>query len=60
MKELLAPATLGGLRLQTRFIMAPMTRARANADGTPGSLLRLRQNFEKPTGATLKTALASG
>lgn len=38
MRELLSPATLGGLRLQNRVVMAPMTRARANADGTPGPL----------------------
>ena len=33
-----SPFTLGRVRLQNRFIMAPMTRARANADGTPGPL----------------------
>jgi len=29
---------LGRIQLQNRFVMAPMTRARANADGTPGQL----------------------
>ena len=33
-----SPFTLGRIRLQNRFVMAPMTRARANADGTPGPL----------------------
>lgn len=32
------PYTLGRVRLQNRFVMAPMTRARANTDGTPGAL----------------------
>jgi len=30
--------TLGRIKLQNRFVMAPMTRARANEDGTPGPL----------------------
>jgi len=33
-----SPFTLGHIRLQNRFVMAPMTRARANDDGTPGDL----------------------
>jgi 2,4-dienoyl-CoA reductase-like NADH-dependent reductase (Old Yellow Enzyme family) len=31
-----SPLMLGRIRLQNRLVMAPMTRARANADGTPG------------------------
>lgn len=31
-----SPFMLGRILLQNRFVMAPMTRARANADGTPG------------------------
>lgn len=32
------PFTLGRVELANRVVMAPMTRARANADGTPGAL----------------------
>ncbi|MBX5133367.1 alkene reductase [Rhizobium lentis] len=38
MTDIHSPFTLGKIRLQNRFVMAPMTRARANADGTPGIL----------------------
>jgi len=38
MTDIHSPFTLGRIRLQNRFVMAPMTRARANADGTPGPL----------------------
>ena len=38
MNPIFSPLTLGRVRLQNRIVMAPMTRARANADGTPGSL----------------------
>lgn len=38
MTNIYSPFTLGKLQLQNRFVMAPMTRARANADGTPGKL----------------------
>lgn len=38
MTDIYSPFTLGKIRLQNRFVMAPMTRARANADGTPGIL----------------------
>ena len=34
--DLLHPAELGDLKLANRIIMAPMTRSRAHADGTPG------------------------
>jgi N-ethylmaleimide reductase len=34
--KLLSPATLGPLALANRMWMAPMTRSRANPDGTPG------------------------
>ncbi|MGW0185872.1 alkene reductase [Streptomyces sp. NPDC003362] len=37
--DLLEPATLGGLRLPNRLVMAPMTRNRADADGTPTALM---------------------
>ena len=33
MTNIYSPFTLGKLQLQNRFVMAPMTRARANADG---------------------------
>lgn len=33
-----SPYQLGRITLQNRFVMAPMTRARANGDGTPGAL----------------------
>ena len=29
------PITLGGVELPNRFVMAPMTRSRADFDGTP-------------------------
>jgi 2,4-dienoyl-CoA reductase-like NADH-dependent reductase (Old Yellow Enzyme family) len=32
------PITLGGVELPNRFVMAPMTRSRADFDGTPGAL----------------------
>ncbi|WP_295520070.1 alkene reductase [uncultured Stenotrophomonas sp.] len=38
MTDIHSPLTLGHLHLSNRFVMAPMTRARANADGTPGPL----------------------
>ncbi|MGF7154313.1 alkene reductase [Novosphingobium gossypii] len=38
MTDIHSPFTLGRIELQNRFVMAPMTRARANADGTPGPL----------------------
>ncbi|MFF3429396.1 alkene reductase [Streptomyces sp. NPDC002602] len=37
--RLLEPARLGDLRLPNRLVMAPMTRNRAEADGTPGPLV---------------------
>lgn len=38
MKVLFSPVQLGRVQLQNRIVMAPMTRARANEDGTPGKL----------------------
>ena len=38
MTDLWSPITLGTMRLPHRLAMAPMTRSRANADGTPGDL----------------------
>ncbi|SDA37963.1 2,4-dienoyl-CoA reductase [Pseudomonas sp. NFACC15-1] len=38
MNHLLTPTTLGSASLRNRIVMAPMTRARANSDGTPGPL----------------------
>ncbi|QDE41301.1 alkene reductase [Luteibacter pinisoli] len=38
MTDIHSPFTLGTITLQNRFVMAPMTRARANEDGTPGAL----------------------
>ncbi|MEU9798543.1 alkene reductase [Streptomyces sp. NPDC051000] len=37
--RLFEPAPLGDLRLPNRLVMAPMTRNRAEADGTPGPLM---------------------
>jgi N-ethylmaleimide reductase len=36
--DIFSPYTLGRIELSNRLVMAPMTRARANADGTPGAL----------------------
>lgn len=38
MTDIHSPFTLGRVQLKNRLVMAPMTRARANADGTPGPL----------------------
>lgn len=38
MTDIYSPFKLGRVQLRNRFVMAPMTRARANADGTPGAL----------------------
>jgi len=38
MSDIFTPVTLGGIELQNRLVMAPMTRSRANADGTPSKL----------------------
>jgi len=38
LNALYSPFTLGRIQLQNRFVMAPMTRARAKEDGTPGPL----------------------
>ena len=35
MSKLFEPLQLGELRLANRIVMAPMTRNRAEADGTP-------------------------
>ncbi|MGW2491126.1 alkene reductase [Streptomyces sp. NPDC001606] len=37
--DLLAPARLGALELSNRLVMAPLTRNRAEADGTPTDLM---------------------
>jgi len=39
-KHLFEPVTLGDLRLANRIVMAPMTRNRAEADGTPNDVMR--------------------
>ncbi|HPP82787.1 MAG TPA: alkene reductase [Rubrivivax sp.] len=38
--KLMQPLRLGELRLANRVVMAPMTRNRADADGTPNDLMR--------------------
>ena len=38
MTALWNPITVGGVKLPHRFVMAPMTRGRAEPDGTPGDL----------------------
>ncbi|MFJ8015248.1 alkene reductase [Streptomyces sp. NPDC096339] len=37
--RLFEPTRLGGLELPSRLVMAPLTRNRAGADGTPGELM---------------------
>ena len=37
--SLLEPATLGSLPLRNRLLMAPLTRTRADSDGTPNALM---------------------
>jgi 2,4-dienoyl-CoA reductase-like NADH-dependent reductase (Old Yellow Enzyme family) len=38
MKQTFMPARVGRYTLPNRLVMAPMTRSRARADGTPGEL----------------------
>ena len=38
-QQLFTPVTLGDLQLANRIVMAPMTRNRAEADGTPNALM---------------------
>lgn len=38
-QQLFTPTTLGELQLANRIVMAPMTRNRAEADGTPNALM---------------------
>lgn len=38
MTDIWQPITLGNTEFPNRFVMAPMTRSRANPDGTPGPL----------------------
>ena len=38
-QQLFTPTTLGDLQLANRIVMAPMTRNRADADGTPNALM---------------------
>ncbi|GLZ76740.1 alkene reductase [Actinorhabdospora filicis] len=39
MSRLFTPAEIGGLALPNRLVMAPLTRTRADADGTPNALM---------------------
>lgn len=39
LEQLLSPYTLAGASLRNRFVMAPMTRNRATADGVPTALM---------------------
>ncbi len=39
MSDLFLPVTLGSLHLANRIVMAPLTRSRAHADGTPTPLM---------------------
>ncbi|QKN79830.1 alkene reductase [Scandinavium goeteborgense] len=41
MTNIFTPVTLGRFTLKNRLVMAPMTRSRANIDGTPGELAAL-------------------
>jgi N-ethylmaleimide reductase len=38
MTQIFNPTALGGVEIKNRLVMAPMTRSRAQADGTPGDL----------------------
>ena len=40
MTDLFSPTSLGSIALQNRVVMAPMTRSRALADGTPTAMMR--------------------
>ena len=39
MKTIWDHPTIGKMQLPTRLVLSPMTRNRANADGTPGELM---------------------
>lgn len=38
MSDIFKPASVGRIEIPNRLVMAPMTRSRANVDGTPGDL----------------------
>jgi N-ethylmaleimide reductase len=38
MSDIWTPARVGNIETKNRLVMAPMTRSRARADGTPGPL----------------------
>ena len=38
-QKLLEPVTIGDLNLRNRIVLAPMTRTRAEADGTPNDTM---------------------
>lgn len=40
MTDLFSPTQLGSIAMQNRVVMAPMTRSRAQADGTPTGIMR--------------------
>ncbi|MBS0506801.1 MAG: alkene reductase [Proteobacteria bacterium] len=51
---LFTPTTLGDLQLANRIVMAPMTRNRADADGTPNALMT--EHYAQRAGAGLIVA----
>ena len=56
-KKLLEPVTIGDLTLRNRVVLAPMTRTRAEADGTPNDLMA--DYYSQRAGAGLEIAEAT-
>ncbi|MBV1861595.1 MAG: alkene reductase, partial [Nannocystaceae bacterium] len=61
MPTLFDPLTIGSIELQNRVVMAPLTRGRAQPDGTPTALLRTyyRQRASAGLIVTEATAISS-
>lgn len=56
-ENVFTPSELGGLKLEHRLVMAPMTRNRAEADGTPSDLMA--EYYTQRAGAGLIIAEAT-
>jgi N-ethylmaleimide reductase len=56
-KKLLEPVTIGDLNFRNRVVLAPMTRTRAEADGTPNDLMA--EYYSQRAGAGLVIAEAT-
>ena len=57
-KHLLEPVEIGGIKLHNRIVLAPMTRTRAAADGTPTDLMA--EYYAQRASAGLVIAEATG